>query len=171
MQSRVRIPSGVVISLGLLGACNPFEVAEAVEQAEKQQAALAKADRMVASLEGMTNLSELTFNMALMDRSKSDAIESIGPTPPLDACCHDETNTCKPEASNWDHPTWRALDFNPGPSKHFSYSIERTQAGLTLLATADLNCNGTRQTQRVVGTPNGEGWYDFGDPITENEHE
>ncbi len=159
------------ICLSLLGACNPFELSEAMDQAERQQAALAKADRMVKSMRGRDALMELATKVLMAGVEDLEQVQSVGPTPPLDACCHDDTNRCRTSEADWEQPTWKSVGFASASADASSFSVERDATTITLIASADLDCNGTRQTHRIVGKPDAKGIYDFTDIATENADE
>lgn len=75
--------------------------------------------------------------------------ESVGPTPPLGACCQ-EGGKCAPDPELWEHPTWKALMFSVEDPHYYSYeykvnpSEERKE--FTALAYGDLDCDGVYST-------------------------
>ncbi len=80
------------------------------------------------------NLKQL-YNHALMAQVHGELPESVGPTPPLGACC---TGRCR---ADWQHPSWRALDFSSTYLRE-SYEFVRIGDDFKVVVYADRDCDG-----------------------------
>ena len=89
-------------------------------------------------------------------------------TPRAGTCCSsnglsgpdkDGNDRCDPDPSYWNTPTWSALNFQIPDEHYFVYSFESSgvlaDAGFTITANADLDCDGVQSTFQRMG---------FGDP-------
>jgi hypothetical protein len=83
---------------------------------------------------------------------------SVGPTPPLGACC-ETGGKCAPDQTLWRDPTWGALQFAMYDPHYFSYEYKVDRQGdkatISALAYGDVDCDGTYSTYSVaaeVGT-------------------
>jgi hypothetical protein len=78
---------------------------------------------------------------------------SVGPTPPLGACCRQEKGRCAPNAELWEHPVWRALYFEVSDPHYYSYEYVVSDDGQSFTAQAfgDLDCDGVYSTFAVIG--------------------
>lgn len=77
---------------------------------------------------------------------------SVGPTPPLGTCC--KTNgKCAPDAAQWQHETWVALQFSVEDPHYYSYEYIADSDGkkFTVRAMGDLDCDGEYSTFSMSG--------------------
>lgn len=84
--------------------------------------------------------------------------ESVGPTPPVGACCM-QGGKCAPDPALWEHPTWRALGFSIEDPHYYSYQYEVLDGGKAFVARAigDLDCDGVLATFELSGTVTDDG--------------
>jgi hypothetical protein len=77
---------------------------------------------------------------------------SVGPTPPVGACCI-QGGRCAPDPTLWDHPTWQALTFSIDDSHYYSYEYEVIDGGeaYVVRAIGDLDCDGVVSTFEMRG--------------------
>src|SRR5262249_44354772 len=75
---------------------------------------------------------------------------TLGPTPPLGACCG-KGGKCMPYADEWTDPIWRALGFSIDDPHYFAYSYTSDGQTFTARANGDLNCNGVYSTFEMLG--------------------
>lgn len=73
-------------------------------------------------------------------------IGEVGPTPSA-SCCDGPSTKCANDASQWDDPVWRALDFELDEDTYYTYTY-RSGSGLSAvaMATGDLDCDGIMST-------------------------
>lgn len=66
-----------------------------------------------------------------------------GPSP-VPSCC-DQGGTCKPDATVWQAPGWRALEFSVDGDYRYTYQYipDANGQGATVRAVGDLDCDGT----------------------------
>lgn len=78
---------------------------------------------------------------------------SMGPTPPLGACCKGAEKKCAPAAAQWNKPVWTALKFSVDAPHYYSYSYQVSADGKTFTARAngDLDCDGEYSTFEMTG--------------------
>jgi len=77
----------------------------------------------------------------------------VGPTPPIGTCCSNG-GKCAPDQAQWgSDPVWNALKFSVDRSHYFSYEYRTDGSNsFTVLAYADLDCDGTSSTYSLTGT-------------------
>jgi hypothetical protein len=130
----------------VLGACSKQG------GAEKQQLAFRKTAVQI-HLKNLTNrLEQYYAEMAAFPAGKA------GPTP-SESCCKAPDRKC-PASEEWSaDPVWQKVHYEVAEPGYFQYAYEGSADGkaATLTATADLDCDGTPITYRVVVTagPNG----------------
>jgi hypothetical protein len=78
------------------------------------------------------------------------------PLTPSDSCCIEnfqDRRRCRPDASRWSAPAWRALDFEISTPHAFRYSYTPSKDGTSFTATAvgDLDCDGVDITFTLHG--------------------
>jgi hypothetical protein len=85
---------------------------------------------------------------------------SVGPTPPLGACCRQDKGRCAPDAALWEQPVWQALNFEVSDPHYYSYEYVVSDDGQSFAARAfgDLDCDGVYSTFALSGH------VDDGDP-------
>lgn len=66
---------------------------------------------------------------------------SVGPTPPLGACCA-QGDKCMPNSEQWEHPTWKALQFSVDDPHYYSYEFVNKGNSYEVKAYGDLDCDG-----------------------------
>ncbi len=78
--------------------------------------------------------------------------ESVGPTPALGQCCA-QGEKCAPDAAQWDHPTWIALQFSVDDPHFFSYEYKVIDPAKEFVVRAygDLDCDGQYSTYEMRG--------------------
>jgi hypothetical protein len=79
---------------------------------------------------------------------------SVGPTPPVGACCKEKGSKCMPDRALWEAPTWQAVMLRMLDPHYYSYAYELAEDGrsFTALAYGDIDCDGEYSTFSVKGT-------------------
>lgn len=76
---------------------------------------------------------------------------SVGPTPPLGACCKQPKHKCAPQQQLWTNPVWVALQFSVDDPHYYSYSYIVKGNQFTARANGDLDCDGEYSTFEMHG--------------------
>lgn len=92
-----------------------------------------------------------------------------GPTPPIDACCHQDEGRCAPDPAQWSDPIWAAIDFEIDDPTRYSYEYESTDGRTAVFrALADLDCDGTPSvTEMTCSSADGDLQCAIGEPTTD----
>lgn len=116
--------------------------------------AFIKYARRAKTSEARVLLSQL-YRAAEAARAAGKRLASVGPTPPLGTCCRAGGARCAPRADLWDHPTWRALQFEVADPHYYHYQYVADGDGFVVRALGDLDCDGTYSTFEI--RPGAEG--------------
>lgn len=76
---------------------------------------------------------------------------SVPMTPPVGTCCKQPNGTCAPDQGDWDHETWKAIDFRPRDPHRYSYAVEVDGQTVTVRAAGDLDCDGEASSYSTQG--------------------
>jgi type IV pilus assembly protein PilA len=83
---------------------------------------------------------------------------SVPMTPAVTCCAPAGADKCRPQASQWDDPTWVALHFSMDDAHYFRYEFIASGTGsaarFTARASADLDCDGVESTYEMYGQVN-----------------
>ena len=94
---------------------------------------------------------------SLMAASPRLPAESVGPTPPLGSCCK-QGGKCEPNAKDWEHPTWMAIEFAISDPFYYSYEYKKTSdTEFSVIAHGDLDCDGDYSTFTLTGSMTADG--------------
>ncbi len=77
------------------------------------------------------------------------------PLTPEAPCCGGPNNHCVTTSETWQHPVWKALDFEIDEPTLFQYSYQSDGKTFTAKAVGDLDCDGTTITYELHGTSEG----------------
>jgi type II secretory pathway pseudopilin PulG len=94
---------------------------------------------------------------------------TVGPTPPLGACCR-TGGKCQPDPRAWTDPVWKALRFDMDDPHYYSYSYSSDGRTFVARANGDLNCDGVYSTFELRGEVDGAGNLTGGAGMT-RDHE
>ena len=90
------------------------------------------------------------------------------PVTPGTTCCTQDAGgkkKCLVDATNWQTPAWRALDFQMDEQFYFQYQYTGAAAAYTAVATGDLDCDGTPIAYTLTGSaPDGNPSYTLTKP-------
>jgi type IV pilus assembly protein PilA len=147
----------VVVILGVLAAVAIPAFLKYIRRAKTSEAE--------EKLSGIFRSSSSYFSQEQADRDATAvAIPSQfpdpgGPTPAAcPVCAGEDDGRCTPAESNWDTPTWQALNFAITDPHYFSYQYlsagTNTNASFTARAQADLDNDGTCSTFERSGFVN-----------------
>jgi type IV pilus assembly protein PilA len=82
------------------------------------------------------------------------AFPATTPWTPAEECCK-RGGRCAPDASVWNHPTWKTLHFSVAGAHYYQYRFvsegKGKQAKFTVEARGDLDCNQTHSSFRLHG--------------------
>ncbi len=81
---------------------------------------------------------------------------NVGPTPPLGTCCK-QGGKCAPNAQQWAHSSWAALQFSVDDPHYYSYEWKTDGKRFTVLAYGDLDCDGKYSTFEIEGEVDARG--------------
>ena len=102
---------------------------------------------------------------------KCQAQLTSAPWTPGPSCCGQPKNLCASSAADWEHPTWKALQFSPEGPLSYRYRVVKTgkgkKASFSLQAQGDLECNGTLTEFSLVAHPAAKGTWAL-EPIQSN---
>jgi type IV pilus assembly protein PilA len=81
---------------------------------------------------------------------------SIGPAPAANSCCGQTGDKCKPNVTNFDQPSWAALNFSVDDPFYYWYQYvaggSETGANFQAYAYGNLDCDATFSTFQRSGT-------------------
>jgi hypothetical protein len=77
------------------------------------------------------------------------------PLTPAKPCCSGPNGHCPVSSTTWEHPVWKALDFEIDEPTLFQYSYQSDGKTFTAKAVGDLDCDGIPITYELRGTSDG----------------
>jgi type IV pilus assembly protein PilA len=81
---------------------------------------------------------------------------SVGPSPAANSCCGQAGDKCKPVTTNFDNPSWAALNFSVDDPFYFWYQYvstgTETSANFQAYAYGNLDCDAIYSTFQRSGT-------------------
>ena len=162
---------GSLASFGLVGAAAAVAIPGFTRYVKKSRTA-----------EARTNLSALANAAVALQQEKGGprfSFPATTPWTPEKLCCG-RPGTCVPQANEWDHPTWKALQWQALPLSangranyqyRFVSSGKGKKATFTVEASGDLDCNGVTSHFSISGRPDGKGGTELSPPEIRNELE
>lgn len=148
------------------GACDRDKPAEAAAPAQpasdpmteymrKSKAAEAKTVVMILARNARAFAEEEHFERD-GGATKSRFPDSVGPTPPVGACCKTPNQTCSVADGDWEQRGWQQLVFEPTEPYRYSYQFESDGDTFVARAIGDLDCDGKLATYEVHGRREGD---------------
>jgi type II secretory pathway pseudopilin PulG len=163
---------GSLASFGLVGAAAAVAIPAFTRYVKKSRTA-----------EARTNLSALANAAVALQQEKGGPRFSFPvttPWTPEKLCCGSDPGHCVPRAGEWEHPTWKALQWKALPlgangranyQYRFVSSGRGKKATFTVEASGDLDCNGVTSHFSITGRPDGKGGTEVSAPEIRNELE
>lgn len=119
-----------------------------------------KHQRELASTEAQANLRKIAWAL------QSSAATPSGPrtvpmTPSAGSCCKQPEGKCAPNEGDWQHPSWKALEFAISQPHYYSYEFFVDDAAFVARAVGDLDCDGELATLEMRGVKQPDGTYEL----------